>query len=185
MKTLVSLILFFSFTKDIDVDKQTLSYAIVTSKSDLIVEGKINEIFDGKYNFTVQDYLKGNSPEIIKVNKWKEWICDSRQIKHEIGQNLILFLQKNNKGEYNIINGSTGELIINNDGNILRDKYQKLPNQTTIKEGVKLLLKSIRYTGELYYGGEFEVLVNKTEFEKMRKENEFYFKSTVRIEYQK
>ncbi|WP_299628337.1 hypothetical protein [uncultured Tenacibaculum sp.] len=183
MKALISLVLLLTISNGVDIDKQVIPYSIVTAKSDLIVEGEIKNVYDETYEFTITDFIKGKTGDTISVNKWKEWMCDSRQIKHLKGQNLILFLQKDQHGEYKIINGSTGELIINSDGSILRYDYERLPNKSVVKKGIKMLLNSIRYNGELYSNGEFEFLVSKTEFEKMKKMNLFYFKSTRGITY--
>ena len=185
MKTLIVLLFFTSISSATDLDKMILPYSIVTSKSNIIVEGTINKLHADKYDLLVVDFIKGNESKTISVNKWDEWQCDTRQIKYEIGQKLILFLKKNDKGEYDIINGSTGELIINNDDSILRYEYQELPKKPIVKEGIKMLIKSISYTDNLYSNDKhkFEILVSQSEFEKFKTQNEFYFNATRGIQY--
>ncbi|WP_438423863.1 hypothetical protein [Aquimarina macrocephali] len=182
MKILITLILFTTISNKNEVDKIILPYSIVTSKADLIVEGEIENIYDEKYDFTVSEFIKGSDKTIISVSKWEEWMCDTRQIKYKTGQNLILFLKKE-KGKYDIINGSTGELIINDDDSLLRYEYQTLPNKSIVKEGIKLLIKSIDYKGKLYSKGKFKFLVSQSEFDKYKTENEFYYKSTRGLDY--
>jgi len=184
MKILIAIILFTSLSKSNDVDKMVLPYSIVTSKADLIIEGEIGSIFDGKYDFTVSEFIKGNDDEVISVNKWEQWMCDTRQTEYKTGQKLILFLKKE-KGQYEIINGSTGELIINDDGTILRYEYQSLPKKSIVKEGIKMLIKSIDYKGKLYSKGIYKFLVSQSEYEKYRSENVFYYKSTRGLKYVK
>jgi len=184
MKTLITLILFTSFSNINEFDKMVLPYSIVTSKADLIVEGQIDEIYDGKYDFRITDFIKGKDDTKITVNKWEQWMCDTRQIEYETGQKLILFLKKE-KGQYQIINGSTGELIINDDGSIMRYEYQALPDKSIVKEGIKMLIKSIKYSGKLYSKGKYKFLVNQSEYEQYKSENEFFYKSTRGLQYVK
>ena len=182
MRIFITLILFTSFTNNNEFDKQVLPYSIVTSKADLIVEGQIDEINDEKYHFKISDFIKGKDDDTIIVNKWKQWICDTRPIKYKTGQKLILFL-KREKGKYEVINGSTGELIINDDNSILRYKYQALPNRLVVKEGIKMLMKSIKYKGKIYSQGKFKFLVSQSEYERYRNENAFYYKVTRGLKY--
>ena len=182
MKTLIAIILFTSFSNINEFDKIVLPYSIVTSKADLIVEGEIDEVYDDKYDFIVSEFIKGSDDSTISVNKWEEWMCDTRQIKYESGQRLILFLKKE-KGKYDIINGSTGELIINDDNSIMRYEYQALPNKSVVKEGIKMLIKSIDYKGKLYSKGKYKFLLSQTQYDEYRNKNEFYFKSTRGLKY--
>ncbi|MCK7590588.1 hypothetical protein M0G43_08390 [Subsaxibacter sp. CAU 1640] len=182
MKTLIFTIICVSLSNTNYFDKMVLPYSIVTSKTDLIVEGTIDEIYDGKYGFTISDFIKGKDQKTIYVTIGKQWTCDIRKTDYKKGQKLILFLIKEN-GKYQIINGSTGELIINDDGSILRHKYQPLPDLTILKDGIKMLIKSIDYNGELYSEGTYKFLVSQSEFEKYKNENSFYYQSTRGLEY--
>ncbi|KAB1158541.1 hypothetical protein F7018_07945 [Tenacibaculum aiptasiae] len=96
MRILITLLLFTSLTNNNEFDKKVLPYSIVTSKADLIVEGQIDEINYGKYHFGISDFIKGKDDNTIIVNKWKQWMCDTRPLKYKTGQKLILFLKKGN-----------------------------------------------------------------------------------------
>ncbi|WP_299125359.1 hypothetical protein [uncultured Tenacibaculum sp.] len=182
MRILITLLLFTSLTNNNEFSKHTLPYSIVTSKADLIVEGQIDEINNEKYQFKISDFIKGKDDDTIIVNKWKQWMCDTRPLKYKTGQKLILFLKKV-KGKYKVINGSTGELIINDNDGIVRYKYNALPNRLVVKEGIKMLIKSIKYKGKIYSNGKFKFLVSQSEYEKYRNKNAFYYKVTRGLKY--
>ena len=80
----------------------------VIGLADLIVIGEIESVEQNTYTFRITETLKGDVHATIRVEKFKEWTCDTRYAKHEKGQKLCLFLQKGLLS-WNIINGSTGE----------------------------------------------------------------------------
>ncbi|WP_250437356.1 hypothetical protein [Hanstruepera flava] len=184
MKTILSIILFLSFTTSSVVKKRVLPYGIVISKADLIVEGKISDVshFVYEYEFEVTDFVKGKSENKITVDMWKEWTCDKRIKRPKVDQRLILFLTKNQNNEYEIINGSTGELFITENDSIKTfTYYDNFPKLDELKKGIKLFQESFEFYGEMYgYGKDrfFKRLKSESEIKKLEKENEF-FKSTV------
>ena len=182
MKTLISIILLLSFTTNSKIKKIILPYGIVISKADLIVEGKISTLSGNEYDFKITEFINGKSSEIINVEMWKEWTCDSRIQKAEIGQKLILFLTKTDDGKYQIINGSTGELFIGKDNSVNTFMKSEFPNVTEMKNGIKLFLKAYEFKGSLYprHNEEnyFKRLIEQSKIDKMMNENKF-FKSTV------
>ncbi len=92
-----------------------LPIEIMIGSSDIIVIGTIQTVYENTYDFEIQKNIKGNEKKIvIPVQKFKEWTCDTRIKKVEKGQHLLLFLKKKINNRYEIINGSTGELFIDN-----------------------------------------------------------------------
>ena len=91
--------------------KESLPIELVALQADLIVVGKIVAVDEKTYSFKITEYIKGTSDTIINVEPFQEWICDKRYDTVEIGQNLILFLRKNNN-TFALINASTGEIPI-------------------------------------------------------------------------
>jgi hypothetical protein len=182
MKTLISILLLLSFTTNSSLKKRILPYGIVISKADLIVDGKISKVSSNEYELEIDDFVKGQSSTSIKVKIWKEWTCDSRIEKAQIGQRLILFLTQSENGKYEIINGSTGELIVGKDDSVKTFMKSEFPNAALTKNGIKQFLKAYEYKGSLYpkYNEEkyFKRLIEQSEIDKMMAENEF-FKSTV------
>lgn len=80
----------------------------VIGLADLIVVGEIESVEQNTYTFRITETLKGDVHASIRVEKFKEWTCDTRYAKHEKGQKLCLFL-KRGLLSWSIINGSTGE----------------------------------------------------------------------------
>ena len=109
----------------LEAKKLVYPFQIVVGLSDLVVQGEITGITGNTYTFSISRTIKGISNKSISVQMFKEWTCDQRVRRAEIGQELLLFLTEN-KGVYDIINGSTGEIFIVN--NELENFYQ--PNVT-------------------------------------------------------
>ena len=100
------------------VKKRVLPFYEVINQADLIVHGTIIKTEPSSYDLKIKVYLKGKEAWQIKVNQWKEWICDKRNGKPYVGEELLLFLSRDEQRNYNIINGSTGELQIKNNGEV-------------------------------------------------------------------
>ena len=159
-----------------DDDKIIMAYADVIAKSDLIVEGVIDGLEKTSYEFSVSDNIKGRSDKKISVKKWRQWVCDSRMAKYEEGQKLILFLTKDKNGEYRIINGSTGELIITEDDAVLRYDYQSLPKSKIIKLGIRKFLQCFTYeeVKKFPYRHLFIPVVDQSQVEDNKRNNRFF-----------
>jgi hypothetical protein len=171
MKTLFSILLIIGITSDVNMKKMILSYPIVISKADLIIEGEISEtsFFFSEYEFKVNEFIKGESERKISINMWEEWICDRRIKKPKKGQKLLLFLKENN-GEYEIINGSTGELFIKEKDSLETFMRKDFPKLNELKSGIKMFSKSFKYDEKKY----FKKLVENSEIEEMKSKNGFY-----------
>ena len=182
MKTLISLFLLFSFTLNNGLKKAVLPYGILISKADLIVDGKILEISENNYNFEITEIVKGSASKTIKVKIWKEWECDHRIEKMTTEQRLLLFLTKTKSGTYEIMNDSTGELIIGKDNAVKSIEKLDFPKVNEVKKGIKLFLKAYAYIeispSKFYDDGHFKRLISAAEIDKMMLENTF-FKTTV------
>ncbi|AUC77086.1 hypothetical protein [Olleya sp. Bg11-27] len=178
---LITFILVLNFNT-LKFDKNTVSYSRLIPLSELIVEGNIKSLSDSSFEFLVTDFIKGNEKMVIKVKKWREWQCDMRHAKYELGQRLILILTRNEDGIYEAMNGSTGELIINKDESIERYSYRALPKLPITKEGIKMIITAINFEGDMYTYSEekykFTILVSKSEFERLRNNNEFFYLAT-------
>ena len=85
--------------------------AVVAGMAELIVEGHISEVKSKTYILSVDQFLKGKSKAYIKVEMFKEWVCDQRMKAVEKKDKVILFLIKRGS-KYRVINGSTGEKFV-------------------------------------------------------------------------
>lgn len=177
MKAFFTLILTLSIFSKIEAKKIFLPYEIIIGSANLVVEGEIVSVNGRFYKFKITDYLKGSSEKIITVQMFPEWTCDERIIPAEKGQKLLLFLLKSNNEFYKIINGSTGELFIEN---VLGDFYQDFDfeNYDDIKKGIKLFVKAFDYHGKLYpkFGEKqtFKKLLPENELIKYESESKFF-----------
>jgi len=182
---LITFFLVFTMNK-VNFDKHTVSYSIMIPKSELIVDGNIKYVSDNQYEFLVNDFIKGEDKRLITVKKWKEWQCDNRYTKYELEQRLVLFLTKNNDGTYEVMNGSTGELIINKDESVDRNSRRPLPKLPIIKEGIKMIMKAIDYKGDFYASSNFKyiTLISSSEFENFQNSNDFFKIATRHISFE-
>ncbi|MFT7612430.1 MAG: hypothetical protein ACI9J3_001390 [Parvicellaceae bacterium] len=113
MKHLLSVIIILTVSLNSHAKKIHYPMEIVAGMADLIVVGKIENVGSGTYQFRISNTVKGQSLDLIKVQMFKEWTCDRRIKKAKEGQELFLFLTKK-AGKFEIINGSTGEIFIDN-----------------------------------------------------------------------
>ena len=128
------------------VKKRVLPYYEVINQADLIVHGAIIKTASSSYDFKIKGYLKGKEALQIKVNQWKEWTCDKRNGKPYVGEELLLFLSRDAQGNYNIINGSTGELQIKNNGEVHSNMLWQIkkPKLVEVKLGIQYFLKCFK-----------------------------------------
>jgi hypothetical protein len=177
MKLFAFLFLFIIPSFNFDYKKNILSYSIVISKADLIVEGSVTKIIKGKYEFTINEYIKGKSTPKIYVTIWDEWTCDRRIKKLKVGQKLILFLEKS-KTEYSVINQSTGELFVKKDNTVSTFMLLKFPKAPVLKKGISMFLETYSCYGDLndrfLQNMYFQKKKSSTEINKMKKENDFF-----------
>lgn len=105
--------------------KWIMPFEVLIGSADLIVSGEIHVVNERTYSFKVLETLKGETYDLITVNKFAEWTCDMRFAPHEVGQKLCLFLKKD-KQSWTIIGASTGEIpILLSDTLQLKEFYRK------------------------------------------------------------
>ncbi len=134
MKFILSILLILSISVNNYAKKIHYPLEVVASMADLIVYGEIETIGKSSYELKIQETIKGQVFDVIKVQMFEEWVCDVRAKKPEIGDKLVLFLSKEN-GKYEIINGSTGEMLVEN--GIVIGLFEE--NKPTVNEFTKAL----------------------------------------------
>jgi hypothetical protein len=115
--------------------KMEMAIESVILSADLIVIGQIESDGIGSYAFSVQETLHGDTAlKTIRVKKWKEWTCDSRDFKIKKGQRLLLLLGKE-ESDYYPINASTGEVPVRHGSIPSRNGYYDvLPRAVPVEE---------------------------------------------------
>lgn len=90
----------------------SLNYMIL--ESDIAVYGEIDSITGNYFFLKIKNEIFGNyNDTIIKVKKFQNWICAERWTKYEVGQNVFLFLLKDDNADWSIMSGGgEGELPI-------------------------------------------------------------------------
>lgn len=153
--TILFLVIFFSLIKA-EAKKLEFPIEVIAGSADLIVIGEIDAVKDNSYTFKIFETLKGQSYGSITVNMFKEWTCDIRFDKPKKGQKLCLFL-KSEFSNWEIINGSNGELpILNNSITLKHEKYENVNDKFTsyaiplidFKIGIKTFCESYKFIGE-------------------------------------
>jgi hypothetical protein len=134
MKFILSILLILCISVNSYAKKIYYPLEVVACMAELIVYGEIESVGKSSYELKIQETIKGQEFDVIKVQMFEEWVCDVRAKKPEIGDKLILFLSKEN-GKYEIINGSTGEMLVENGAMI--GLFEE--NQPTVNEFTKAL----------------------------------------------
>jgi hypothetical protein len=153
--TFIFLAIFFLLIKA-EAKKIEFPIQVIAGSADLIVIGEIDAVTDNSYTFKISETLKGQSYGLITINMFEEWTCDVRFDKPKKGQKLCLFLKKE-FSNWEIINGSNGELPILNNSIILkneqyeyvRDKF--IPYTISLIEfkiGIKTFCKCYKFIGK-------------------------------------
>lgn len=178
MKLFVCLFLLLLPTLNYGFKKREVPYSIVIAKSDLIVDGTISKVSKNEYEFTISQFVKGKSGSKIKVQIWKEWICDPRIKELKIGQRLILFLENLPNGNFSPINDSTGEIYVDNDSFINIFLPKEFTNPKVLKEGITMFLQTYKVYGDLNdrFLQNIHIESNKSVFEiyKMKEDNKVF-----------
>ncbi len=153
----------------------------------MIVEGEISEVssFAYEYKFHVKEHIKGQSDQNIVINMWKEWTCDHRIQRPKKGQRLLLFLKERDNREYEIINGSTGELFITENDSVKTFGRHDLPVLNELKCGIEMFSHCYEYCGDLYSSYKEKTYFlrkeEQSEIEKIMNENAFFKSMVLRI----
>ncbi len=188
MKLYICLLMLMNTCFNYAFKKYELPYSIVIAKADLIVDGTVSKVSKNEYEFTISQFVKGKSPVKIKVAIWEEWICDPRIKELKAGQRLILFLEKSPYGNFSAINGSTGEIYVDNDSFINIFLPKEFMNPKVLKEGIIMFLQTYTVYGDLNdrFLQNIHFQSNKSVFEiyKMKEDNKvFEFLSPVSFYY--
>lgn len=177
------LALFFLLTKA-EAKKLEFPIEVIAGSADLIVIGEIEAVANNSYTFKVIETLKGQSSSSISVNMFKEWTCDIRFDKPLKGQKLCLFLKKESSN-WEIINGSNGELpILNNSITLgIHESYEYGKNNFTpytvslidFKNAMRTFCKCYKFTGQYasVERGYFSQIGHKDQIKKFKLINNF------------
>ncbi|MFT5820534.1 MAG: hypothetical protein ACI8ZM_001777 [Crocinitomix sp.] len=148
MKYFLSVIIVLTFSISGHAKKFCYPIEVVAGMADLIVVGKIEKVSSGSYQFRISTTVKGQVKDLIKVQKFEEWTCDKRMKKAKKGQELFLFLTMKAE-KYEIINGSTGEMFIEN-GVVQRVFNTLQPKTADLITALKAFTSSFKYKGKDY-----------------------------------
>ena len=156
MKRLFFLLIIISSAFRAEAKKMVYPLEVIAGSADLIVIGEISAVKNNSYSFKIRETLKGKVYTTISVNMFKEWTCDSRFGKPKKGEKLCLFL-KNVNYNWEIINGSSGEIQISNNSITLgNEEYKHIDYQfnpytlpiTEFKNGISAFCKCYKLIGE-------------------------------------
>jgi len=179
MKYILSIFVFIllSFNKG-EAQKKYQPYWSIILESDLIIDGTITDLKDTIYSFEIIDFVKGKSKKKINVNIWKEWSCDHRPRKLQDGLRLVLFLEKQLDGSYNVIHGSNGELFVNKDKSISPIFFDGFTDVYDVKYGIDKFLKSFDYLRKKDYDDKSRHVlkrkISKLEMDKIMNSSNFF-----------
>jgi hypothetical protein len=172
MKHILSIVLLIAISSSSYAKKLYYPLEVVAGMADLIVVGEIKGVNQGSYQFKITKTVKGKETGLIKVQMFKEWTCDHRMKKAETGQKLFLFLNKKG-GKYEIINGSTGEMFIEDD-KVLRTINGDKPTVDELVNSIKYFVKAFKLKNKDYEPFDetvFIQLLPDSEIEKLAKES--------------
>lgn len=147
---------------------------IVAVSADLIVFGEILSVNDVDYLFKVTEAIKGKSNPIISVKKNIRRVCAIRlPEQHQKGMKLYLFL-KTGVISYETINGTYGELLIQND-KVETLRYYGLLDFGEFKTAIKNLAACYVFLGDCYNYTSYKLkqIVNNETLKKLSQENNF------------
>lgn len=185
MKQLITFLFIVLLALKAEAKKMVYPIEIVAGMAELIVVGEINSVKGNTYVFDIGETLKGKQYKSITVEMFEEWTCDIRFAEPKKGQKLCLFL-KRGKTNWQIINGSTGELLISNNAITLGDygeynavNHRYTPHRLSVEEfkiGIREFSKSYRYVGEYDFRDEkahFEQIGDDKQISKLKSTNQF------------
>ena len=165
MKKRLTIILFL-FALITYAKKLVYPIEVVAGMADLIVVGEIERVHANSYDFKINSTIKGKEQKTIKVQIFKEWKCDTRMKKPETGQKLFLFLIEK-MGSYEIVNGSTGEIFIENN-HIIRTIFTLKPTVEELSVAVRVFASCYTYKGE-YKADGADIFIQTKDNETMEK----------------
>lgn len=161
----------------------------ISAMADLIVVGQIENVSSNSYQFKISNTVKGIAKETIKVQMFKNWICDTRINEATKGQRLFLFLRKV-RGEYIILNGSTGERFISEETVIL-SRFTENPSVDELSNAIKNFTACFKLKKKIYLPFEKNFLIQLktdseiTAFAKKSELTTWFFEQTKKYIIQK
>lgn len=184
MKQIITFLFIILLASKAEAKKMVYPIEIVAGMSELIVMGEINTVKGNVYIFDIDETLKGKLYKSISVEMFKEWTCDARFAEPKKGQKLCLFLKRGTTN-WEIINGSTGELLISNNTITLGDEeykhvdYKYTPYRLSVEEfkiGLREFSKCYRFIGKYDFRDEkahFEQIGDDKQIAKFKSSNTF------------
>lgn len=184
MKQIITVLFIILLASKAEAKKMVYPIEIVAGIAELIVVGEINSVKGNTYIFDIGETLKGKQYKSITVKMFEQWTCDTRFGEPKKGQKLCLFL-KRGMTNWQIINGSTGELLISNNAITLGDEeykhvdYKYTPYRISVEEfkiGLREFSKSYRFVGEYDFRDEkahFEQIGDEKQISKLKNTNKF------------
>jgi len=184
MKQIITFLFIILLASKAEAKKMVYPIEIVAGMAELIVVGEINSVKGNTYIFDIGETLKGKQYKSITVKMFEEWTCDTRFAEPKKGQKLCLFL-KRGMTNWQIINGSTGELLISNNAITLGDEeykhvdYKYTPYRISVEEfkiGLREFGKCYRFVGEYDFRDEkahFEQIGDEKQISKLKNTNKF------------
>ena len=172
MKHILSIALLLTISTSSYARKLYYPLEVVAGMADLIVVGEIECVNQGSYQFKITKTVKGKKTGSIKVQMFKEWTCDHRIKKAETGQKLFLFLNKKG-GKHEIINGSSGEIFIEDD-KVLKTINGEKPTVDELANSIKYFVKAFKLKNKNYKPLDetvFIQLLPENEIKKLAKES--------------
>ncbi len=118
---LITFILFFTS----EAKKFIIPFEVLLFQAEEIVTGEVVEVHSHYYTFQISQSVYKTKKQVIKVQHFKEWLCDKRIEKLEVGQKLLLILEKK-ASKYAPLNASSGEIFIINDKISVRGVFEDM-----------------------------------------------------------
>jgi hypothetical protein len=152
MKRLIILLIlaFVASATTISWRKSLLPFIEMAHKSELIVHGFIIESNNKNYVFQAIKYLKGSEKKpIIQIEKYSPWMCDHKRYIYEKNAVFMLFLQKNEHGNWTPIQGSTGEKLVQADS--IGFGFHEIFDLESVAETVTVVLSCFEESEKKHY----------------------------------
>ncbi len=116
---LLTCILFFTS----EAKKFIIPFEVLLFQAEEIVTGEVLEVHSDYYTFQISQSVYKTNKQVIKVQHFKEWLCDKRIRKLQAGQKLLLILEKK-ASKYVPLNASSGEIFIIDDKISVRGVFE-------------------------------------------------------------
>jgi len=107
----VLILIAFGFPTTVRAAYVITNFVDLAGNSDAIVVGTIAEVAEDTYSLTVEEVLAGAvmEGEALTVRRFRDWLCAWRWADYEVGQKLLVFLNRGDKGKVWVSRGAAGE----------------------------------------------------------------------------